>query len=175
MRAQQISGSGRMSDEASDYQEGDRLGSDAGGFNRPDMPTHNSQPAPFEALRQTPGTPPPGAELAAWLFMARRLREEVLGAHLFSDPAWDILLDVYAADARGDKIQISSLSPMTNVPSSTARRWAHKLIELGLLERERDERDHRLTYIRLSDEGRRRIMTFIGRLIAKSPPPPIMR
>lgn len=120
-------------------------------------------------------TPLPGAELAAWLFMARRLREEVLGADLFSDPAWDILLDVYAATARGEKVQISSLSPMSGVPSSTARRWAHKLIELGILERERDPKDHRLTYIRLSKAGHQRIMTFITRLLAKGPPPPIMR
>lgn len=120
-------------------------------------------------------SPLPGAELAAWLFMARRLREEVLGADLFSDPAWDIILDVYAASARGEKIQISSLSPMSGVPSSTARRWAHKLIRMGFLERERDPRDHRLSYIRLSGEGHRRIMVFIDRLIAKGPPPPIIR
>ena len=163
-----------MSEEASKHHGRDRFFGNEGGDSRTD-PAAEPQPEAFTALSQTPGTPPPGAELAAWLFMARRLREEVLGAHLFSDPAWDILLDVYAADARGEKIQISSLSPMSNVPSSTARRWAHKLIELGLLERERDERDHRLTYIRLSGEGRWRIMTFIGRLTAKGPPPPIVR
>jgi DNA-binding MarR family transcriptional regulator len=118
---------------------------------------------------------PPGAELAAWLLMARRLREEVLGAELFSDPAWDILLDVYAAEAKGGKIQISSLAPVNGVPSSTARRWAHKLIELGLLERERDDRDHRLSYIRLSRHGHERIVLFIKRLLAKGPPPPIER
>lgn len=116
-----------------------------------------------------------GAELAAWLFMARRLREEVLGADLFSDPAWDIILDVYAASARGEKVQISSLSPMSGVPSSTARRWAHKLIKRGLLERERDARDNRLTFVRLSRDGHARILSFIGRLVAKGPPPPIMR
>ena len=119
--------------------------------------------------------PPPGAELAAWLFMARRLREEVLGADLFSDPAWDIILDIYAANARGEKVQISSLSPMSGVPSSTARRWAHKLIARGLLERERDPRDKRLTFVRLSTEGRERIISFINRLVAKGPPPPIIR
>ncbi len=119
--------------------------------------------------------PPPGAELAAWLLMARRLREEVLGAKLFSDPAWDILLDIYAAEARGERIQISSLAPMSGVPSSTARRWAHRLEVLGLLERDRDARDQRLSYIRLSQYGRDRIMLFIERLIAKGSPPPIVR
>jgi DNA-binding MarR family transcriptional regulator len=61
------------------------------------------------------------------------------------------------------------------VPSSTARRWAHKLIALGLLERERDRRDHRLSYIRLSRHGHERILHFIERLMAKGPPPPIVR
>lgn len=119
--------------------------------------------------------PPPGSELAAWLLMARRLREEVLGASLFSDPAWDILLDVYAGEARGVKIQISSLAPMSGIPSSTARRWADKLVRLGLLERERDEKDRRQTYVRLSRYGHTRIRLFITRLIAKGPLPPIMR
>lgn len=116
----------------------------------------------------------PGSELAAWLLIARRLREEIFGADLFSDPAWDILLDVYAGHGRGERIQISSLAPMSGVPSSTARRWAHKLIDLGLLERERDEHDHRLTYIRLSKHGHDRIMAFVRRLISKGPPPPIL-
>lgn len=119
--------------------------------------------------------PPPGSELAAWLLMARRLREEVLGADLFSDPAWDILLDVYAGEARGVKIQISSLAPMSGVPSSTARRWADKLVRLGLLERERDEKDRRQTYIRLSRYGRTRICLFIKLLMAKGPLPPVLR
>lgn len=109
-----------MSEEASKHHGRDRFFGNEGGDSRAD-PAAEPQPEAFTALSQTPGTPPPGAELAAWLFMARRLREEVLGAHLFSDPAWDILLDVYAADARGEKIQISSLSPMSNVPSSAAR------------------------------------------------------
>lgn len=124
------------------------------------------------ALRSAP---PPGSELAAWLLMARRLREEVLGANLFSDPAWDILLDVYAGEARGVKIQISSLAPMSGIPSSTARRWADRLVRLGLLERERDEKDRRQTYVRLSRYGHTRIRLFIKRLIAKGPLPPIMR
>lgn len=119
--------------------------------------------------------PPPGAELAAWLLMARRVREEVLGAELFSDPAWDIILDIYAAEARGERIQISSLAPMSGVPSSTARRWAHKLEALGLLERDRDERDQRLSYIRLSQYGHDRIKLLIKRITAKGPPPPIVR
>lgn len=117
----------------------------------------------------------PGAELAAWLLMARRLRERVLGGDLFSDPAWDILLDAYAAEARGERVQISSLAPMCAVPSSTARRWAHKLIDLDLLERDRDERDRRLSYVRLSLHGHERIMIFIQQLIAKGSPPPIER
>jgi DNA-binding MarR family transcriptional regulator len=127
------------------------------------------------AVPSTKTAPPPGAEFAAWLLMARRLREDVLGRELFSDPAWDILLDIYAAEGRGERIQISSLAPMSNVPSSTARRWAHKLEALGLLERDRDTRDQRLSYIRLSRYGHDRVVVFIERLTAKGPPPPIVR
>lgn len=127
------------------------------------------------SVPETKPAPPPGAEFAAWLLMARRLREEVLGVELFSDPAWDILLDIYAAEARGERIQISSLAPMSGVPSSTARRWADKLVKLGLLRRDRDHRDHRLSYISLSQYGHDRIKLFIKRLTAKGAPPSITR
>ncbi|MDE2442650.1 MAG: MarR family transcriptional regulator, partial [Betaproteobacteria bacterium] len=51
-----------------------------------------------------------GLHIANWWLKARRLREEMFGSELFSDPAWDILLDLYTAEARGESVQISSLA-----------------------------------------------------------------
>lgn len=112
----------------------------------------------------------PGAGLAAWAVMARRLREDVIGDDLFSDPAWDILLDLYAALDRGDRVPATSVASMAGVPASTGRRWARKLVERGLLEREKDRRDHRLTYVRLTAKGRNIMTEYMVRLAAKGLP-----
>ncbi len=112
----------------------------------------------------------PGAQFAAWAVMARRLREEVIGGDLFSDPAWDILLDLYAALDRGDRVQLTSVASMAGVPPSTGRRWARKLVDRGLLEREKDRRDQRQTYVRLTAKGQEIMTVFMVRLAAKGLP-----
>lgn len=113
----------------------------------------------------------PGAGLAHWALMARRLREEVIGNELFSDPAWDILLDLYAALARGTRVKASSVSLIAGVPPSTGRRWVSKLTDLGLIERAKDRPDQRFTYLRLSAKGREIMEAFMIRLAGKGFPP----
>ncbi|MDF0546043.1 MarR family transcriptional regulator [Sphingobium sp. H39-3-25] len=113
----------------------------------------------------------PGSGLAYWALMARRLREEVIGSELFSDPAWDILLDLYAALARGVRVKASSVSLIAGVPPSTCRRWVSKLIDLGLIERAKERPDQRFTYLGLSAEGREIMEAFMIRLAGKGMPP----
>ncbi len=113
----------------------------------------------------------PGAELASWALTARRLREEVIGGDLFSDPAWDILLDLYAARDRGDRVQVTSIASIAGVPPSTGRRWAKRLVDRGLLERERDRRDQRQTFMRLTPKGEEIMTAFMVRLAEKGMPP----
>lgn len=112
-----------------------------------------------------------GADLASWIFTTRRLRDDTFGPGLFSDPAWDILLDLYAARARGEKVQVSSVSPMSGVPPSTARRWVRKLIELRLLERSKDRNDRRLSFVKLTDEGAGRMSSFFEKLSERAERP----
>lgn len=119
---------------------------------------------------EAPGDGAAGAVLAGWIFMARRLRDKAFAPGLFSDPAWDILLDLYAARAHGQRVQIMSLSPMSGLPPSTARRWAKKLIELGLAEREKDERDRRLSFLCLSEAGTRLMSDFFVSLLGRGGP-----
>lgn len=113
----------------------------------------------------------PGAGLAHWALMARRLRDEVIGGELFSDPAWDILLDLYTALANGARVKSSSVSVMAGVPPSTGRRWVNKLIELGLIERVKEWPDQRFTYLGLSAKGRDIMGAFMTRLTGKGIPP----
>lgn len=83
----------------------------------------------------------------------RRLREQLLPADLFADPAWDILLDLMAARLENAKVSVSSLCIAAVVPPTTALRWIRQLTERELLERRADPDDGRRIFITLSDKG----------------------
>ena len=82
---------------------------------------------------------------------ARRLRDEIFGIPgLFEDPAWDMLLDLFAADLERRQVSVSSLCIAAAVAPTTALRWINKLIAVGLLERRPDAFDRRRAYIALT-------------------------
>jgi DNA-binding MarR family transcriptional regulator len=65
--------------------------------------------------------------------MARRGRDAVLGPNLFSEPAWDALLELYAAKLGNRRISLSELSRAINIPPSTTMRWITVLEGRGLI------------------------------------------
>ena len=79
------------------------------------------------------------------------MREQFLGQDLFADPAWDILLDLYAAQLEQQRVAVSSLCIAAAVPATTALRWIKTLTEMGLLVRTADPHDGRRVYIELSE------------------------
>jgi DNA-binding MarR family transcriptional regulator len=100
---------------------------------------------------------------SAWL-KARRLREDMFGPGLFSDPAWDILLDLYTAEAKGKHVQITSLAVAARVPHSTAIRWAGIMTRAGLLVRQKDPGDARRIHISLSLSARELMRDYFEKL-----------
>lgn len=66
-----------------------------------------------------------------WILKVRRDRARVFGASLFSDPAWDILLELLAARLGGRDIELADLAYIA--PSSTLARWVAALEERGLV------------------------------------------
>ena len=116
-----------------------------------------------------------GLHIARWWLKARRLREEMFGNELFADPAWDILLDLYTAEARGERVQVTSLAIAARVPHSTAIRWARIMTGHGWLVREKDPNDGRRIYIALSEATRAMMKDYLERLSrdAATPPPPL--
>lgn len=81
---------------------------------------------------------------------SRRLRDRFLGAGLFEDPAWDMLLDLFAAELEGVRVSVSSLCIAAAVAPTTALRWIGRLTEAGLLERAPDAADRRRAFVMLS-------------------------
>ena len=84
------------------------------------------------------------------LIKARRDRDRFFPAELFADPAWDILLDLIAAQLEAKPVPVSSLCIAAAVPTTTALRWIRSLSEAGLFVRQTDPADARRTWISLS-------------------------
>lgn len=81
----------------------------------------------------------------------RRMREQFFPADLFADPAWDMLLDLYAARLERQPVSVSSLCIAAAVPATTALRWIKTMTEAGLFVREADPHDGRRIFIALAE------------------------
>jgi len=95
------------------------------------------------------------AVAAARVYGARRRRARHFDSAIFADPAWDMLLDLFIARARGKHLRTTSLCIASAVPPSTALRWIAELARQGLVERRPAIDDHRVRLIALSDKGYR--------------------
>ncbi|MFS0773320.1 winged helix DNA-binding protein [Sphingomonas sp. 1P08PE] len=84
---------------------------------------------------------------------ARRLRDSFFHAGLFEDPAWDMLLDLYAAHLERVQVSVSSLCIAAAVAPTTALRWMGRMTEEGLLQRQPDPTDRRRVFIALAPRG----------------------
>lgn len=98
---------------------------------------------------------PPGisARLVQAVAELRRERETVLPGNLVADPAWDLLLQLYAAHLEQYRVSISSLSKMSRVPLTTTVRVLRSLADAGLVDRRGDPTDSRRIFVSLSPSG----------------------
>ncbi len=85
---------------------------------------------------------------------ARRMRDQFFGAGLFEDPAWDMLLDLFAADLEQARVSVSSLCIAAAVAPTTALRWIQRMTDAGLFLREADPFDRRRAFVTLSAGAR---------------------
>lgn len=90
-------------------------------------------------------------------------RRLVLGPDLFSDPAWDMLLDLFLARDTGQRVAVSSLCVASGIPTTTALRWIRLLEAQGLLLRERDREDGRRSFVDLTPLARDKVETLLRR------------
>jgi DNA-binding MarR family transcriptional regulator len=119
------------------------------------------------ALANSPGVGSPKDDdaalgaLAAAAYEARRARARYLPKALFSEPAWDMLLELYAADFEGREVATTSLCIASTAPSTTALRYINVLERSGMVERQLSPRDNRVTLIGLTGEGREGMRTYL--------------
>lgn len=68
------------------------------------------------------------------ILMVRRGREEVFGEGLFADPAWDVLLELFAAHLGKRTMSVAALAGSIGLPATTVARWVTALAEAGFAE-----------------------------------------
>jgi DNA-binding MarR family transcriptional regulator len=95
----------------------------------------------------------PGEALIKRVQKARKVRATFFGENLFADPAWDILLELYASELRQQRVSITSASDAAGVPATTALRWMAVLEEKSLVSRNNDPFDGRRVWISLTAHG----------------------
>lgn len=87
------------------------------------------------------------------ILKARRARAKFFDETLFADPAWDILLELYAADLGQRPLSVGSVCVGSAVPASTALRWLTALERKGLVARHNDRFDARRQLVSLTRAG----------------------
>lgn len=119
----------------------------------------------FHAMPDDDGPAVDPADIRAAI-RARRMRDQFFAGDLFADPAWDMLLDLFAAHLEHVRVSVSSLCIAAAVPATTALRWITTMREAGLFERHDDPFDRRRAYVDLSETavtGMRRYCAAIRR------------
>jgi hypothetical protein len=114
-----------------------------------------------DCTRFTISAEPLGAEtslgiVARAMYHERRVRDHATGLPLFGEPAWDILLDLFASEAEGKAVSISSACLASSVPMTTALRWVARLEREGLIGRSATG-DRRRINLHLTSAGRERM------------------
>jgi hypothetical protein len=116
-----------------------------------------------------PGEPPAALEITAPLVRAilriRRLRADYLPAAI-DDPAWTMILELYAARLEGRRLNQSHLARAADVPHTTALRIARILIEQGVLVA---AADGRRLMLGVSDEAAAKVRAYLMVAIATVP------
>lgn len=168
------SGGGRLSDVASDQnaarlrQLSDEVSRIAATLSRLSAGPGTAvvKPAAQSELEPTADVP---EETVRSVIRARRLRGRYFADHLFADPAWDMLLDLFQAEIAQLRVPVSSLCIAAAVPATTALRWLKTMVQEGLFVRRADPHDGRRVFVELApvaSDGMRRYFADLGRVPA---------
>jgi CheY-like chemotaxis protein/DNA-binding MarR family transcriptional regulator len=145
---------------------------------RPPLFVPKAAPATGGAAEALPTAPPraptesPVDESAAeylrrrlkTLIKLRQLRASFFSGELFSDPCWDMLLDLMEAQLTAKQVSVSSLCIAAGVPQTTALRRIEDLAEAGLVARLDDPNDKRRVFVQLTPDCARRFTRYLDEI-----------
>lgn len=103
----------------------------------------------------------PEAALARRMMLGRRARGQALGADLFGDVAWEILLHLFLAHERGEHISVAALPRLVSAPPGCAERWLLALETKGLAVTIGDAASGERMHVYLSGDAVGRMRTLL--------------
>ena len=95
---------------------------------------------------------------------ARKCRLKYFDTDFFFDPVWAIMIDLYRAELKGERLSVSSACYGSGVAQTTALRYVAMLEDRGYVERVPDENDKRRAFLRLTGSARDRLENYFGHL-----------
>jgi hypothetical protein len=99
---------------------------------------------------------------AAEACAARRRLYALFGRRLFSDPSWDILLELFVSTLEGRKVTVSTACMSACAPTTTALRHIAYLVQEGLVVRRPHPGDARSTYLELTGQAVSRLTQYFS-------------
>ena len=105
----------------------------------------------------------------------RDKRTAVFGSDLFSDPAWDMILELALATLLHRRVAVKALCIASRVPPTTALRHISVLVEKGIFRRKSDECDGRRSFVYLSDEAIKLVARYFAASLDPNPTSSYMR
>jgi len=100
------------------------------------------------------------------VLLVRRARAALLGTELFSDPAWDLMLELYAAHLGERTVCLSDLAAAIDTPESTTARWLGALNQHGLTDAAIDPVQPSHMLICLTPEGLAKMQQLADRWVS---------
>ena len=96
------------------------------------------------------------------LIEARRARGRFFAPSIFGEPAWEMLLALYAASDEEGPLTLSRIAERAGTPPSTALRWLSYLEAQGLVARSGNIHDHRMQLVELTDKAREAFLNYFS-------------
>lgn len=122
-------------------------------------------------VQRTTRPPLPDARLVRGIIRQRQLRARFFDGELFSDPAWNMLLDLSAARVERKRVSVTSLCIASGAPPTTALRWIGQMVEAGLFVRVCDDSDRRRAFIELTETAVDAVARYFCEISLTAPVP----
>jgi DNA-binding MarR family transcriptional regulator len=92
----------------------------------------------------------------------RARRADHFSSELFGEPAWDILLELYAAELAQQRVPTSQVTVQASIPSTTVLRWVKLLDAAGHIVRRPDPLDARRVFLSLTPKASYAMRSYLA-------------